>query len=52
MIAVWVVTIGAIGTLAVLARGEVDSLVVIERLPETLPIAVGAKLVVKAALCP
>ena len=52
IVAIWVVTTGAIGTLAMLTRGEVNSLLVIERLPEMLPIAVGAKVVVKVALCP
>ena len=52
IVAIWVVTTGAIGTLMVLARGVVNTLLVIERLPETLPISVGAKLVVKVALCP
>ena len=52
IVSTWVVTTGAIGTLAGLARGVVNSLFVIERLPDTLPIAVGEKLVVKVALCP
>ena len=48
----WVVTDGAIGTLAVLTGGASNRLLVIERLPETLPVAVGAKLVMKVVLCP
>jgi hypothetical protein len=47
-----VVTLGAIGTLAVLARVEVDWLLEIERLPEKLPTADGAKVIVKVVLCP
>ena len=51
-VTIWVDTPGASGTLAVLARVEVDRLMVIERLPEALPIADGAKVIVKVALCP
>jgi hypothetical protein len=50
--AICVVAPCASGTLAGLARVEVDWLLVIERLPETLPIADGAKVIVKVALCP
>ena len=52
IVATWVVETCAIGTLAVLTRCEANSFLVIERLPETLPIADGAKLIVKVALCP
>ena len=52
IVATWVVETCAIGTLAVLTRCEANSFLVIKRLPETLPIADGAKLIVKVALCP
>jgi hypothetical protein len=35
-----------------LARGVFDSVLVMERLPETLPMAGGAKVIVKLVLCP
>lgn len=52
IVATWSVTIGAFCTLALLACREVNSILVIERLPETLPTPVGAKLAVTVAFCP
>lgn len=52
IVATWVIATGAIGTLPVLAGCDVSSVLVIERVPETLPIVDGAKLVVNVALCP
>ena len=52
IVAIWMVTTGAIGVLAMLTGGVSSRLLVIERLPETLPVAVGAKLVMKVVLCP